>query len=464
MSGLGSFIQGAFQGYQFGEGVKDTKRRRAQQDKDSQWQDESRGRTRSVWDQQDQEFSQRQKAWEHQNAAAGRQEEEWQRADAERAFKQEAFKEAQDGFQNQMDPQGNPAARSVISDGQGPVDRQVTTAPDSEMQTVASGQQQRQDYPTPAPQPRSVAEATATMPGPNPQTEQPAAGMQPIAPAASTPPPDDGGAPSVEIAKETAPAPRSVTGGPISAAQRERGTQSFMTYYRENAAPKIEQYYLSQGDTQKADAWRKWMDAGQTKKHLKYWAGAVQAAAVGDDQGFIDGLLGAYDQIDDGYTILRDKSGLIKDDNGNITGAKVTFKDQNTGRVFSQDMSQGDIVQQGIYALSPEQMFETLYAQTTAATAARAKQQAGDQDFNRKVQLEVLKSQLSGNGMTQKDIVGKVMAEAKAIREANVIRAEPLTDDQIIAQSVANVSKTLQLTQQSFGPNGEVRTEPPPYR
>ena len=54
MAGLGSFIQGAFQGYEYGEQVKDRKRQREWAEEDREWDKENRERKLEAWEEEPQ--------------------------------------------------------------------------------------------------------------------------------------------------------------------------------------------------------------------------------------------------------------------------------------------------------------------------------------------------------------------------------------------------------------------------
>ena len=171
--------------------------------------------------------------------------------------------------------------------------------------------------------------------------------------------------PSLEAATKTTP--RTIksdgTAKPPTAAQAQRQQASFIEDYAKNQVPKIVKFYLGRGERDKADAYQKWADDTLVKEAMKDWAGAVHAASVGDDEGFINGIVGAYNAkgyFDDGYEIVREGSGIQRDEaTGAVTGAQVTFKDRNTGKVFTQDFGAGeDLYRLGVDMLSPEQVFE----------------------------------------------------------------------------------------------------------
>lgn len=235
-----------------------------------------------------------------------------------------------------------------------------------------------------------------------------------LASEVSAAPPDQGGAPSVELAVATAPAPRRVVGkgGPIKATpqQRERASQSFLDYYADTAVPKIIEYYLSQGDIQKAEGFETWAKSREAQAQLKSWSMAVHAASIGDDEGFIDHWSDAYNSFDDGLEVARDQSGFTRDEGGNITGAKVTFKNTQSGQTFERVFEgQEDLIREGIYTLAPEKVFEYMWGEISAANSTAA----SDLEFKRKVLLEQVKA---GVKSPEKD-EAKIAAAKKFLAE-----------------------------------------------
>jgi hypothetical protein len=90
---LGSFVQGAFQGYKFGEDAKDRKKERARNEErfewergDEEWRSESRDRERENWD--------------YTDIVRGRQQESWEREDKQRR-KTEATQDELDRIRDQ---------------------------------------------------------------------------------------------------------------------------------------------------------------------------------------------------------------------------------------------------------------------------------------------------------------------------------------------------------------------------
>lgn len=154
-------------------------------------------------------------------------------------------------------------------------------------------------------------------------------------------------------------------------ATRNKYAGDFMDHYREVGAPMVYEALISKGEFAKADAFRQFLDSDATKAGMENWARAAFAASVGDMDTFADEIMEAYDRLDyfpDGTTIVRDKSGFTRDKAGNITGAKLTFKDEKTGNTFDQVFTDpNDLVRMGITLLAPEQAFEYYFEQQQAA-------------------------------------------------------------------------------------------------
>lgn len=164
-----------------------------------------------------------------------------------------------------------------------------------------------------------------------------------------------------------------------SEATRNKYAGDFMDHYREVGAPMVYEALISKGEFAKAEAFRQFLDSDATKAGMENWARAAFAASVGDMDTFADEIMEAYDRLDyfpDGTTIVREESGFTRDKAGNITGAKLTFKDEKTGNTFDQVFTDpNDLVRMGITLLAPEQAFEFYFEQQqTAAETARGLQ------------------------------------------------------------------------------------------
>lgn len=161
---------------------------------------------------------------------------------------------------------------------------------------------------------------------------------------------------------------------PITEKQRNRAAESYMDHYMKEGAPIYVKELLRQGKTDAAIAFQKFLDEKTTQKGIQHWARAAFAATVGDFDAFADEIFEGQNTAGywgDSITIDKDKSGFTKDDEGNITGAKLTMVDGTTGNTFEQVFnSPADLVNAGMYFASPEVQFENAQKQVEAAREA----------------------------------------------------------------------------------------------
>ncbi|RBO54646.1 hypothetical protein DSD19_04520 [Rhodovulum sp. BSW8] len=298
-------------------------------------------------------------------------------------------------------------------------------------------------------QPRSIAPDSAPLLTPDPQraaAPRPArAGAAQAAPVidvegkstsdldaqARSAPPEAGGSPSVAVAKEAiaASTERGVIGPndrpSLSDAQQRQAKRSFMDHYLSEGVPKIVEHYLSTGQIEKAQAFEKWAQSKEVEGQLQSWSQAVLAATLGDEDGFLTSLADTYNQVNDGYEIVRDRSGFLRDAKGNVTGAELSFKGED-GKVFTRRYeNMDDVIEAGIYAFSPEQTFEYLWGLS---------QQARQMRINR------TKSALPSQG----DIQAEIRREALEIRKAQQFASDPLSEEDIQRMAAENVMRQLQ--------------------
>jgi len=182
--------------------------------------------------------------------------------------------------------------------------------------------------------------------------------------------------PAMQAASEAAARglPEMKPGEVPTEAKRKKYADSFMDHYREVGAPMVYEALVSKGEFAKAEAFREFMDKDATKAGMENWAKAAFAASVGDMDTFATEIMDAYDRLDyfpDGTTIVREESGFTKDKAGNITGAKLTFRDAQTGNTWDQVFTDpNDMVRMGITLLAPEEAFEYYFEEQQAASEA----------------------------------------------------------------------------------------------
>lgn len=189
---------------------------------------------------------------------------------------------------------------------------------------------------------------------------------------------------------------------------------SLAEFYQKVAAPKIYERYL-EIDPAKAAAWKDWNDSEQVKTGQKYWAQAIQKANMGDFDGFGKSLVKAYNTrgyLDDGTEVTDWKT--LKDGNGNVTGAMLTFKGPD-GKEFNQTVNgMEDAYRLGAHLLAPEQVFNLGWQEIMAAKKAQiAAGQEGIKQQGR-MQLEGVRQQGRQAVQTQRDNAAMDRVQTKA--------------------------------------------------
>lgn len=201
--------------------------------------------------------------------------------------------------------------------------------------------------------------------------------------------------------------------------QAEKGVGNVMDYFMQDAAPRIAETYMAQGDPEKAQAWQTFIQDRNTQQGMTHWAGAMRAAQMGDMEGFATALEAAYNTpgyMDDGVKATGHEIG--KD--GSIT---MTF--ERDGKTFTQTFEgSDDVVQAGIGLLSPQAAFETSLAQSQAAAEARNKAALEENKFNQNLARDTHQQNL-------KDRSALLEEGAKEERAIATLRQWDYSDEEI---------------------------------
>ena len=196
---------------------------------------------------------------------------------------------------------------------------------------------------------------------------------RPAVPAGSPPSVEAASAATQDTAAKTVPKTNSKGVTKATPAQEERASKTFLEFYAETAGPKVVREYLRQGNVEKAQAFTEWSEMVETKSMMKSWSKAVFAGSINDEDGVLEHLSDTFNKIDDGYEVIKGESGFERDKEGNTVGLNLMIKNTKTGETFVREFEdQGDLIEQGIYALAPENVFELLYEQTLAARQLEA--------------------------------------------------------------------------------------------
>lgn len=153
-----------------------------------------------------------------------------------------------------------------------------------------------------------------------------------------------------------------------TATQINRVVDTSAKAFTSEKVPAIVEHYIRTGQIEKAQAFEKWVEDRGVQKGMRSWMKAIHSFQVGDGDGFLDSMADAYEAdnyYDDGLSIVREESSLTRDDRGNIVGARITFKEEATGRTFTQNVTDvRDLVASAIGVMAPEKAFELAWDQT----------------------------------------------------------------------------------------------------
>jgi|GEM_PF-6098552 len=206
---------------------------------------------------------------------------------------------------------------------------------------------------------------------------------------------------------------------------------SFMDNYYKVQAPKIMEAYIANGQPEKAEQFRKFLEADQGRKTVEIGGRIMQSYLLGDMDGVnkhINQLVrGGKYMVTDGYDV---KAEPLKDKDGATIGLRGVFKNKQTGKSFSHDYA-GDGLTEMISGLNPSVLFEHGIQSAERARAVAAEERkkgldTGADIMKKDAELEnpaVLKKQIfdkmSENGdlknMTPEEVGAAVNARYNAI-------------------------------------------------
>jgi len=158
-------------------------------------------------------------------------------------------------------------------------------------------------------------------------------------------------------------------------------------YYMQNVVPKLQQHWLANGDVEKANAFGEWTRNQNVQQGMKYAAGMIRAAHLGDAEGAMNYLVKAYNQpdyFDDGQSAVGAK--IRRDDKGNAAGMDITLRNDRTGEETTHTFnSMNEVYQLAMQFGSPEQVFKSGMEQLQAGQKAAADAAKEKRDWDRKL-------------------------------------------------------------------------------
>lgn len=274
------------------------------------------------------------------------------------------------------------------------------------------------------------ASAPATTITPEAPTSVPPAGDAKAAPEAKAAPAEAKTAPAEAKADAPAGLPgRYKVGDKFFATEKEafahaeKNAPSLEDLQFKVMVPKMQQYYMQQGDIEKAEAWRSYAEKRGTQKNMETWAKAYRSAMTGNFEKSADHVFDLYKQYDDGITPLSKE--MVKDKDGNTVGFNVKLRNDATGKEYTQLITPKELSTLGLSALSPSAMFEKHYQQQQAAMKIQAETARDNRKFGQQLTLENVKqgNRVSLEGVKQGNAVERLTIQEQ-LKAAGVVGAE----------------------------------------
>lgn len=201
-------------------------------------------------------------------------------------------------------------------------------------------------------------------------------------------------------------------GQTASPKQMERGSQAYVDRYYETVAPKVVQFYMSQGEPEKAQAYMELIESRQGKLAMKDIGKATFSVVSGDYDGGAEHMLSAfkrYGYADPSMEVDFDETGIVKDESGNAIGGKVVFVDKKTGNRFEKTFATPDeFIEYGHLMTSPATVAELLLKQKPEPKGAITQQDV------MKGAVEIMKTDVSGQ-MTMEQAIQQYISGLGAL-------------------------------------------------
>lgn len=177
----------------------------------------------------------------------------------------------------------------------------------------------------------------------------------------------------------------SMKGVQDATANTDGQTESVLNYYMQNTAPKLQQHWLANGEVDKANAFGKWIQDSNVQQGMKYGAGMMRAAQLGDADGVMNNMVKLYNQpgyFDDGQSAVNAQ--IRRDDKGNAAGMDITLRNDRTGEETTHTFDSMDQVYKLAQQFgSPDQVFKYGMEQLQAGEKAKAEAAKEGRDWQR---------------------------------------------------------------------------------
>lgn len=236
---------------------------------------------------------------------------------------------------------------------------------------------------------------------------------------------------AVDIAAQGADEARAKTDGKID---------NVMNYYMQNTAPKLQQYWLSQGDMDKANAFGKWVQDTNVQQGMKYGAGMIQAAQMGNPDGVMENMVKLYNQpgyFEDGMSAVKAETRRDKD--GNATGWDITLRDNKTGKESTHSFnSMDDIYKTAMQFGDPKNVFEYGMQQLQAGQKAQLETAKESRDWQRKLTEKEIDQGYKLEGQNNQAQLDMAKEKAKGTTGNKRVQDAQAAEDYLRSRGVPN--------------------------
>lgn len=163
--------------------------------------------------------------------------------------------------------------------------------------------------------------------------------------------------------------------------------ESMAKVYNEQFVPKYYQQYLQNGDVEKANAFRTYMQNENVQQGLKYGSSFMRAVQLGDAEGAMGSMVKLFNQpgyFENGWSAVNAK--LTRDKDGNAAGMDITLKNDATGETTTHTFKTLEDAYRTVMPFTdPKNVFDYATQQIAASTKAKAEVQKEDREWNRDV-------------------------------------------------------------------------------
>lgn len=223
--------------------------------------------------------------------------------------------------------------------------------------------------------------------------------------------------------------------------------ESMAKVYNEQFVPKYYQQYLQNGDVEKANAFRTYMQNENVQQGLKYGSSFMRAVQMGDAEGAMGSMVKLFNQpgyFENGWSAVNAK--LTRDKDGNAAGMDITLKNDATGETTTHTFKTLEDAYRTVMPFTdPKNVFDYATQQIAASTKAKAEMQKEDRAWNRdltKMQIQqgnTLESQANQSQLRRAEEAEKQRngGGSKKVREARAaeeyLRSKGMSEERINA-------------------------------